>query len=54
MNFKSLGKAKFQQRVKVLNTVGNAGNVGRVIRSAKDKQNDPKRQRKRKDWQNDN
>ena len=51
--FNSLQKARFTKRVEALATVGNAGTVGQVQRSKKDKLNDPKRQRKEKRWLND-
>lgn len=51
--FQRLGKYRFQQRVEALRTVGNAGNVGKVIRSKKDRENDPRIQRKTKRWLSD-
>ena len=50
--FKHLGKGRFEKRVEALNNIGNV-TVGKVIRSKKDKYDDPRKQRKERKWQND-
>lgn len=49
MSFNRLGKVRFEKRIEALNTIGNT-TVGKVQQSKKDKANDPRKQRKRKDW----
>ena len=48
--YDKFGKAKFAARVKALNNIGNP-TVGKVFESKRQKEDDPKRQRKERKWE---